>query len=269
MPSSFPGSIPEDQYVDLTDRFLTDTDSRRLRRDHPNLRECPTCGGVGEYQWKGETVECDCRSQIQLHKHYLQANIGLMYQRLDWGDYTGDPEALQVIVTWLTHHQRMIRAGVGVILFGTFGTGKSMLASLAAKELVKLGYRPFFSTFAGAIDLFTKGWGDQEEKANFERRILQSDVFFLDDLGKEFKTKNNLAESTFDHILRERVIAGRPTFITTNLTEAEMGVGYGSAVLSLLRETSIQHEMSGDDWRASAQERKISEAVRDDVRKVV
>ena len=43
-------------------------------------------------------------------------------------------------------------------------------------------------------------------------------VILLDDVGKELRgTRIALAETTFDEILRQRVQAGRATFITTNM----------------------------------------------------
>lgn len=254
-----------DQYVDLTNRYLTDSQSRRLYSEHRHLprsseSDCPTCGGSKEILTPaGTTEECLCHEQLQLAKHYYLANIGDTFQRLTWEDYESDPRALDIINQYLGNHEAFVRGGVGILYHGDFGLGKTMIASLAAKEFVRLGYDTFFTTFSGMIEMFTKGWGDPAEKQAFERKLIGSRVLFLDDIGREMKTKNNLAESTLDQVLRRRVIDSLPTFITTNCSVQELGSGYGGAIFSLIMEKSITHEMSGSDFRPTARGRAIQE----------
>ncbi len=142
---------------------------------------------------------------------------------------------------------------------GEFGAGKTMLVTLVAKELVKLGYNVYFATFTEMVDMFTKGWGNNEERARFEKRIVDSQVFVLDDIGKEFRSKNNLSESTFDHVLRQRAVDLRPTLLTSNMTVGEMSTGYGGAIFSLLTERSVVHSVVGMDFREIARDRALTE----------
>lgn len=251
-------------YVDLESKILGESDAQHLYAKFPDLprntdKDCPTCYGEREYTMDGETHQCACQQQLQLHKHYLNANIGDLYQRLDWEDYSSDPKPVRVAHKYLGTHKNMVRSGIGLFMFGDYGTGKTMVSSLIAKELVKLGYRTFFVTFTEMIDMFTKGWGDTTERAKFERRVVNSRVLVLDDIGKEFRAKNNLAESTFDHVLRQRAIQSRPTFITTNMSSKEVERGYGSAILSLLLERSIRVTFEGVDWRENANQRSLEE----------
>ena len=34
----------------------------------------------------GALMRCNCADQLQRYKHYLNAGIGLTYQRLNWND---------------------------------------------------------------------------------------------------------------------------------------------------------------------------------------
>jgi DNA replication protein DnaC len=171
---------------------------------------------------------------------------------------------MEAAVVYLNRHKDMVKAGFGLLLHGSYGTGKTLLSVLVAKELVKLGYNIYFATFSQMVDEFTRGWGDTEEKIKFEQKIVKSDAFFLDDIGKEFKAKNNLSESTFDHVLRQRALDSRPTFITTNMTLGELKEGYGSAIFSLITERLIVHELTGTDFRPLARDRALIE-INDDV----
>jgi DNA replication protein DnaC len=252
-------------YVDLTYNFIQDEDREYLEQKYPQFDSfskagCPTC----------DDHSCgDCKVQLQLYKHYLLAGIGLNYQRLGWEDFHGDQKALDLAHVYLSQHKDFIKGGMGVMYTGTWGTGKTLLSSLIAKELVKLGYDVYFATFTQLVDEFTRGWGSNDDKMRFEAKVVKSDVFFLDDIGKEFRTKNNLSEATFDHVLRQRALDNRPTFITTNMTIEELNEGYGSAIFSLLKERMIVHHMDGVDYREFARNRTLDEIKNNKVRKII
>ena len=255
----------QEDYVNLKYEFLDDEEIDYLEQKHPqfdkfNKRGCPTC----------ENKSCgDCKTQLQLYKHYLRAGIGLNYQRLDWADFAGDQKAMSLAQIYLGQHKDFVNGGMGILYHGTWGTGKTLLASLVAKELVKLGYTVYFATFTQMVDEFTRGWGSNDDKARFEAKVVKSDVFFLDDIGKEFRTKNNLSEATFDHVMRQRALDNRPTFITTNMGIDELMDGYGGAIFSLLKERVIEHQMDGIDYREYARDRTLDEIKNGTIRKIL
>lgn len=259
MQSSYESFPWENDYVDIKTRFISDKESEYLSGKFPQYdsivrRGCPTCKGPDS------TNNCgDCRKQLQLYKHYLLAGIGITYQQLGWEDFVGDPSALSLAKEYLSKHDRYVNGGYGFLLHGKYGTGKTLVSILVAKELVKLGYKVYFATFSQMVEEFTRSWGDNSEKIKFEKNVVKSDIFFLDDIGKELKTRNNLPETTFDYVLRQRVLDARPTFITTNMTVPEIMNGYGSAIFSLLTEKMLEHEVLGEDYRPNVIVRGLSE----------
>ena len=261
--------------ADIRTRYLSDDESERLYRNHPKLgrsyeRYCPTCDKRGFHLWRGREWECDCEYQLQLHKHYLAAGIGLTYQRLDWDDYEGPAEVINGVTKYLDRRRDFLREGIGLYFLGSFGTGKTMLANLALKELVKDGLTCFATTFSQTVEMFTAGWSSRSDKDYFQQKFINSEVLLLDDVGKELRgTRIALAETTFDAILRQRVQAGRTTFITTNMTPADLEEGYGAAILSLIREKSLEVVFNGSDFRTSARERVVDGVLRGEVRPIV
>lgn len=252
--------------VPLDLRFLSESDAARLYQVHKELGRdpdeyCPTCAKEGFYYWpnKETRIECDCRKQLQYYKHYLNAGIGSLYQRLSWLDYQGNDELIQLADNYVANAQKFVAQGIGIVLMGDIGTGKTLFANLLLKDLLHEGYSVYSVTFAGMIDMFTAGWTSETEKQFFLERIRKSEILLIDDIGKEYKTKNGLGSATFDSVLRSRVQEGRPTFITTNMTPDDMEDGYGSAVLSLINEISITHEVEGNDFRSTAGKRKMTE----------
>jgi DNA replication protein DnaC len=253
--------------------YLDDTEAARLYESHPEIKAdpedyCPTCSTVGEYLWKGKWHKCDCELQLQLHKHYLAAGVGVTYQRLDWEDFQGDPEARQEASDYLERHVNSISRGIGMIFMGDYGTGKTLVTTLMLKDLIKLGYNCYSTTFASMMEMFTAGWKSAEEQRRFQQKIMYSEVLLLDDIGREMRTKAKLSETTFDDVLRRRVQDGRPTFITTNMDMAELSKGYGGAILSLLTEVCLWCEMKGGDFRPQSSDRLRQELVSGQVRPI-
>jgi DNA replication protein DnaC len=160
---------------------------------------------------------------------------------------------------YLSSSELMVARGIGIILMGDFGTGKTLTATLILKHLLHGGYSVYSTTFANMIEMFTAGWYDAAEKEFYHERVRKSEILLIDDIGKEYKTKSGLGSATFDSILRSRVQDGRPTFITTNMSLEEMKEGYGSAILSLLQETSLVQEVAGRDYRERAGNSKLQE----------
>lgn len=255
-------------------RPLSNAESDRLKAKYPGLssspdRDCLTCGGKGEFTWYAPgsrtetgTYACNCADQWVLHRVLLSANIQVAYQRLGWADLTGVPEsALTAVLDYMDGADAFVRAGVGLILHGTHGTGKTTLSSLVLRNLISRGYDGYFTTFSEMIDTYTGAWNDKDEKTWFHRRVKNAGVLVLDDVGREYQGRKSsgLPESTFDEVLRHRVSSGKPTLITTNKTLDALAEGYGSGVMSLLRECAIEYGFRGDDFRDTQLSRHVTE----------
>lgn len=252
--------------------YLSERDAERLYLQNPNLRKgyedfCPTCNTKKVYHWKGEDHECDCELQLQLYKHYLSSGIGVNYQRLSWDDYQ-DQSVRDQLSAYYDQRELFANRGIGLLFTGSYGTGKTLASTLLLKDLVKSGYSCFSTTFASMVEMFTSGWRSSEDQRYFQEKFVHSEVLLLDDLGRELKTKNRLAETTFDDVLRRRVQDGRPTFLTTNMDYEELNDGYGGAILSLLKEVSITQEFSGDDFRPISSQRALDEIRAGEIRPI-
>ena len=140
----------QNEYVNLRFDFLSDEEIAYLELKHPqfetfNKKGCPSC----------EDHSCgDCKTQLQLYKHYLRAGIGLNYQRLGFEDFHGDPKALDLANVYLSQHKQFVKGGMGLMYQGTWGTGKTLLTSLIAKELVKLGYTVYFANWGSSNRMY-------------------------------------------------------------------------------------------------------------------
>lgn len=242
--------------------FLSNDEAERLYKRLPELKnDCPTCRGEHWILTKGSKEYCQCSRQLQLAKHYGAAGIPVPYLRLGWEDYHGDPNALTKVQEYVEHAEDLIWNGMGLIFHGPNGIGKTMLATLLLKDLIKLGHRGYSTTFNDMIEAFTRTWTSESEKEWFAQKFMRIPILLLDDLGKERRNSSKLSETTFDNILRTRVHEGRVTLLTTNMSMAELLNGYGASAFSLLREVSLEIPVKGTDYRDNVASRKLEDSI--------
>lgn len=259
-------------------------DYARLHALDPSLpttpEGCKTCGGHGTFRWWDDgrrqvlTYVCPCRDQWIL-QHFLQnAGIKRGYQTLGWDDLLGHTEqgAIETIADYLDHADGYVRSGIGLILHGARGTGKTSLAALLLKRLLaEHGYDGYMTTFGEMLSTLMGGFDDPEQRKWFHRRVRNVQILVIDDLGLEHKQRRRteqgsrkhstpLAESTIDDVLRHRASSLKPTIITTNLDLDQVQQDYGPNVLSLLEESSIAYRFVGVDYRREANLRRREEA---------
>jgi len=254
--------------------FLSEEDARRVYEQNTLVRAsyedyCPTCATTGSYRYNGTDHECDCQYQLQLHKHYLNSGIEVPYQILDWDDFavtnSSKESALQSVRYYLSSEQ-LIRRGLGVLFIGPHSTGKTLLANLIIKDLIKRGYRCYATTVFAVKEAFTAGWSSDEDKRWFDRKFKYSQALLLDDMGRE--QRNTLSQNTIEGILRSRVQGGRPTFITTNLSLDEMEI-YGTGIQSLLRRQFLVIEVDGPEFGNRHAQQMVEENDRGETRPIV
>ena len=263
-------------------RSLPNDEDRWLTEHYPNSptspRQCITCKGAGTFRWwnfydgsdfdlvrtiesRGgpfapDDYECECANQWLLHRYLLSRGIGTSYQRLGWHDLEADSSALGDILTWVAYAEWNIDNGVGLILSGANGTGKTLMAVLLLKYLLAEGHHGYLIGAEEAVTLFKDSWRDPDEKRRLDRFVRHTQVLVLDDLGKELRVRgdgsqasSSLTTAAFDSALRDRVANSLPTIITTNLSWSDITDTYSSSILGLFTERSIFIEVGGANFR--------------------
>lgn len=244
---------------------LTSDQSRALDRRYPEsrstLEDCITCHGTKGFRWysDGDVVdyECPCRDQYRLARWLWNCGILKRYQRLSWGDLETDlvQKISKPVDDYLSHLDAYRENGIGLVFSGPVGTGKTLLAHLVLKDIVAKGVDVYATSFTAMIDEFAEGWRSSEQSRWFNARIRGTGVLFIDDLGRE-RTKT-VGDNMLETVVRHRVACQLPTFITTNITRADLGTAYGSHTMSLLAECSIPIDVTGTDSRTRIQQREI------------
>lgn len=204
------------------------------------LDECPTCGARSD-----EDGDCEnCEEQRSLRKHYLAANIGDQFQRLDWSEY--DNESVKEYVTgYLNKWTTAKRLGTGIEFYSKrMGSGKTFSATYVAKELIKKGEQVFFIPFDQMVSTYSKA--DAEK---WEARLKGVTVLVLDEVIAPTSVAQGMFFSTkFEELIRHRTNYNLPTITTANLTPTDFEQHY-PRLYSLLDAKQIKVEVIGKDAR--------------------
>ena len=144
-------------------------------------------------------------------------------------------------------------SGLGVVLVGEPGHGKTTLASVALQELLRTvqftSTNPvLFMDYPKILRLEKSTWDKDDEDYEANKHMLDRiygdarnsiEILILDDLGKEYRTSAGWSETAFDALLRSRFNAGLPTIVTTNTPIQNWGKVYKEPMGSFVHEAFI------------------------------
>ncbi len=205
---------------------------------------CPHCGGSG---YMGSAM-CSCLSALccQEQKKELALLAAGDHRfsdfRLEYYPDTADPKygaSPRAIMTRILDICKKYAAGFspasGNLLFnGSTGLGKTMLSACIAREVAEKG---FSVAYESAPHLFSKLEADRfrpdEESKLAVRKFSESDLLIVDDLGTELP--GNFVIAALYSLINDRLLAGKPMIISTNLNIAELSQRYSPQIASRLQ----------------------------------
>lgn len=238
-------------------RPLSDEELDEVEDRHGSLLDCPTCLASrikvspdvygwenGTYKYRGTLYQCDCDTQKNLRKHYLLANIGDQYQRLNWDDYDGPEVVRETVRLYIAGWETAQVNGMGLTFEGSQGSGKTFAATHVAKELIKQGVKAYFIPFVEVISAYKRQNADE-----FEAKLKTAPLLVLDELiPPEPGPQAALFARRYEELIRHRTNFNLPTIVTTNLSEEELDHHY-TRTYSLLAAKQIPVKVQNDDAR--------------------
>lgn len=219
---------------------------------------CPRCGGAG---YIGSTMcECLrelCRQEQKRELTLLSCGEGKFSDfRLDYyPDRTlpGSNVSLRAVMQKTFSDCRAYAASFGshqenLLFSGDTGLGKTFLSACIAREVADRGYSV---TYESAVHLFEKmekaKFSDDEQAAKDVQKYTACDLLIIDDLGTEMA--GQFVTTALYTLINDRLLAGKSTIISTNLTSQDMGSRYSPQILSRLRGSYRRVTFVGDDIR--------------------
>ena len=138
-----------------------------------------------------------------------------------------------------------------LLFLGNTGLGKTHLSLAIAGQVIEKGYGVVYGSAQNLLGKLEKekfSFNTQDEdQQSYLSLVQECDLLILDDLGTEFLSQ--FVTSMLYNIINTRLLEGRPTIISTNLTFQEISKRYTDRLASRLFGGYEQFEFVGRDVR--------------------
>ena len=210
--------------------------------------------------------KCNCLKQEIINEAYKMSNISRMLEKenfttLDTSIFSSekDPESN------ISPQQNMLQIvsicesfildfdkdnGENLLFYGVTGLGKPFMCNCIAKSLLDKGhlviYQTAFKMFEIIEDYKFKNADSHISKENYEN-LFDCDLLIIDDLGTELT--NSFTNSELFNILNTRLLSGKKTIISTNLSPMQLGSNYAQRIFSRIFDRFKMVKFIGKDLR--------------------
>ena len=219
---------------------------------------CVSCGGSG---YVGSSM-CECLRELCRQEQKKEISIlsgskdSFTQFRLDYYPDRIDPKlgaSPRVIMERNFQNCRRyamtFSMNAGNLLFvGGTGLGKTYLSACIARAVADRGYSVVYET---ANHLFSKleqaKFNSTEDNRREAEKFLSCDLLIIDDLGTEMP--GQFVTAALYSLLNDRILAGKPMVISTNLNVDEMARRYSPQIASRLHGGFQRLVFVGEDIR--------------------
>ena len=166
-------------------------------------------------------------------------------------------KAKEYVANWDSFKQD----GIGLLLFGDVGTGKSYAAGCIANALIDRMESVLFVGMADVVNRMQGNFGADRDR--YIKSLMRPDFLILDDLGAERNTSFG-KERVFD-VVDKRLLSGKPMIVTTNISLSVMKQAADlddRRIFDRILEVCVPIRFDGENFRkgnASANVKKAAE----------
>ena len=157
----------------------------------------------------------------------------------------------EVADKYLREIAEMHGRGVGLLMWGPNGVGKTSLAVVIGKEYRRRGHSLLFLESAELKGAIIHNEAFDEEQTLWDR-AKSVDVLLIDDLGKGVQDSTGFGARVLDELIRHRNANKRVTFITTNMTLKLLEDELKASTMHSLKECIFPVKIGGEDLREKA-----------------
>lgn len=219
---------------------------------------CEQCGGSG---YMGASM-CECLKELcrqEQKKELTLLNVGretFDQFRLDYYPDAFDPKLgvsirgiMEKTFQTCRKYAHTFTEKSGNLLFsGDTGLGKTFLSACIARTVADRGYSVVYES---AGHLFAKleraKFGGDEDAREEIKKYSACDLLIIDDLGTEMP--GQFITSALYTLVNDRLLAGKPMIISTNLNSDDLARRYSAQIASRLRGSFLRVAFLGDDIR--------------------
>ena len=238
---------------------LLNREERRLLADNGFSKDmlkvhfnCPLCRDTG---WIGEAERkpCACRLKLLAEKDpAMGINSRQTFERFSEDIFPTEEQRRQTRTAcrWCEQYADSLPAPEkkNLLLTGMAGLGKTYLCNAIAYRALSRGIEARIITAYGFIREVLDGI--RTKTGSIPEFCLHVPLLVIDDLGSESVIPNISEEALFS-VLNERIHAGKPTVVATNLSYAALQERYGERVTSRLADRTVTQaiQLTGENLR--------------------
>ena len=219
---------------------------------------CNRCSGTG---YIGSTM-CECLAercrQEQKKELTLLAGCDASFDqfRLDCYPDANDPKLGVNIRTVMARtydvcrqYARNFGENAGNLLFsGDTGLGKTFLSACIAKAVTERGFSVAYESAGHMFGNMERAkFENDEESREKVKKYTACDLLIIDDLGTEMTGQFNT--SSLYTLINDRILSGKATIISTNMTTDDIVRRYNPQIASRLRGSFQRVAFLGEDIR--------------------
>ncbi|MBE6941652.1 MAG: DNA replication protein DnaC [Ruminococcaceae bacterium] len=229
------------------------------------LDESPVCSHCGGSGYIGSTM-CRCLAELCLDEQKKELTLlsgsdaSFDKFRLEYYEDKVDPNLGVNIRTVMAktldicvRYARDFGTNPGNLLFsGDTGLGKTFLSACIAKEVATQGYSVAYESAVHLLTNMERAKFENDEDARGKvQRYTDCDLLIIDDLGTEIMGQFTL--TALYTLINDRILRGKATIISTNLTTDGIARRYNPQIASRLRGNFRRVAFVGDDIRLKKQ----------------
>lgn len=156
--------------------------------------------------------------------------------------------AQKVFDTCRKYAQNFSKNSKNLLFIGGAGLGKTHLSLAIMNVVINKGYYVCYGTSQNICDdLQSEQFGRTDNLVYTKNQVLNCDLLVLDDLGTEVDNQYSIA--TLYNIINTRLLANRPTIISTNYNINAFEEKYDNRITSRLTGEYVSFYLFGSDIR--------------------
>ncbi len=203
------------------------------KREYEVVSICKNCGEATSFKIKGIDhifpTFCKCKrdeaqrqEQEEKKKQLEEARAKAIpipkYRNFTFkNDDMQNAKVSRYLKNYLSKFAEVKEKGLGLLFFGSVGTGKTFYAYAIANALIDLGYKVATTTLTEVIKI-AQNFDRESDRCIY--RILNNDVILIDDIGTERQT--SFAYEQIFRFIDNAVARNKVLILTTNLMLSEI-----------------------------------------------
>ena len=219
---------------------------------------CDRCGGSG---YLGSQM-CECLAELCRQEQKKEISIlaggkeNFSQFRLDYYPDRIDPalgvnirDVMEKTFQACRRYAFTFSEKSGNLLFsGDTGLGKTFLSACIARTVADRGYSVVYESAGNLFARMERAKFGNDEAARAEvKKYSDCDLLIIDDLGTEMP--GQFTTAALYALVNERLLAGKPMIISTNLNAEDFARRYSPQIASRLRGSFQRQTFLGDDIR--------------------